>query len=100
MSAEVSYKKLGCYKDNRQQERPLSELLFTDRDETSPKYSGRKYTKENFNRRYLGDLVGRCASECKKLGYQVFGIEKFGIMLSLCDQLELYCAYIIANRSP
>ena len=78
VSAGTDYNKLGCYKDNWQEARPLAELLFTDRDETSPRYSGKKYIEKNFNRRYLDDLIQRCASQSKKLGYEVFGIENFG----------------------
>ncbi len=80
ISAEVlGYKRLGCYRDNWQEQRPLHHLLFTDRDESSPKYSGIKYTKENYDRRYVEYLVKRCETECKKFGYEVFGIEKFGM---------------------
>ncbi|RMX40186.1 hypothetical protein pdam_00016639, partial [Pocillopora damicornis] len=74
----IEYNKLGCYRDNWQEVRPLAELLFTDRNETSPRYSGKKYIRKNFNRLYLDDLIQRCASQSKKLGYQVFGIENFG----------------------
>ncbi|KAL9985029.1 hypothetical protein ACROYT_G007383, partial [Oculina patagonica] len=73
----LGYKRLGCYRDNWQEQRPLHHLLFTDRDESSPKYSGIKYTKDNYDRRYVEYLVKRCEAECKKFGYEVFGIEKF-----------------------
>ena len=78
VSAGVSYRKLGCFKDNGQRKRPLPQLLFTDRHYLSPVYSGRKFITESFDRSYLDDLVGRCASKCKQLGYDVFGIGKFG----------------------
>lgn len=78
VSAGIEYNSLGCYRDNWQEVRPLAELLFTDRNETSPRYSGKKYIRKNFNRLYLDDLIQRCASQSKKLGYQVFGIENFG----------------------
>lgn len=78
VSAGVSYRKLGCYKDNGQKKRPLPQLLFTDRLYLSPVYSGRKFIKESFDRSYLDDLVRRCASKCKQLGYDIFGIGKFG----------------------
>ena len=74
----MSYRKLGCYKDNGQKKRPLPQLLFTDRHYLSPVYSGRKFIKDSFDRSYLDDLVGRCASKCKQLGYDIFGIGKFG----------------------
>ena len=79
MSAKVGFKRLGCYKDNWQEHRPLPQLLFTDLDELSPLYSGKKYDKKNFDRSYLDDLVERCASKSKLLGYDVFGVEKFGM---------------------
>ena len=75
----LAYKRLGCYKDNWQEQRPLHHLLFTDRDESSSKYSGIKYAKEIYDRRYLDYLIKRCELECKKYGYEVFGIEKFGM---------------------
>lgn len=77
--ADVGYKRLGCYNDKEQEDRPLPELLFTDRDELSPVYSGQKYTKESYDRSYLDDLVERCALKSKKMGYTVFGIERFGM---------------------
>ncbi|CAH3034688.1 unnamed protein product [Porites lobata] len=77
VSAGVSYKKVGCYKDNGQKKRPLPQLLFTDRHYLSSVYSGRKFIKDSFDRSYLDDLVGRCASKCKQLGYDIFGIGKF-----------------------
>ena len=92
----MSYRKLGCYKDNGQKKRPLPQLLFTDRHYLSPVYSGRKFIKESFDRSYLDDLVGRCASKCKQLGYDIFGIGKFGkglmrrrLFLPLCVILFL-----------
>lgn len=90
MLAEVGYKKLGCYRDNWQEKRPLPHLLFTDRDELSPVYSGKKYIKEKFDRPYLDDLIERCAFKTKEFGYQVFGIERFGMndceIERICDQ--------------
>lgn len=74
-----AYKRLGCYRDNWQKQRPLHHLLFSDREESSPKYSGIKYTKDIYDQRYLDYLIKRCALECKKFGYEVFGIEKFGM---------------------
>nr|XP_058963214.1 mucin-2-like [Pocillopora verrucosa] len=81
----IEYNKLGCYRDNWQEVRPLAELLFTDRNETSPRYSGKKYIRKNFSRLYLDDLIQRCASQSKKLGYQVFGIENFASKSSSCS---------------
>ena len=77
--ADIGYKRLGCYNDKEQEDRPLPELLFTDRDELSPVYSGKKYTKENYDGPYLDDLVERCALKSRKMGYTVFGIERFGM---------------------
>ena len=85
-----AHKRLGCYRDNRQQQRPLHHLLFTDREESSPKYSGIKYTKEIYDRRYLDYLIKRCALECKKFGYEVFGIEKFGMNSNDCCYVWLF----------
>lgn len=86
----IEYNKLGCYRDNWQEVRPLAELLFTDRNETSPRYSGKKYIRKNFNGLYLDDLIQRCASQSKKLGYQVFGIENFAECYSGDGGLETY----------
>ena len=88
----MSYKKVGCYKDNGQKKRPLPQLLFTDRHYLSPVYSGRKFIKDSFDRSYLDDLVERCASKCKQLGYDIFGIGKFGkgVNETLHDSFSLY----------
>lgn len=91
----MSYKKVGCYKDNGQKKRPLPQLLFTDRHYLSPVYSGRKFIKDSFDRSYLDDLVGRCASKCKQLGYDIFGIGKFGKGVNETLTLSLFYVQVI-----
>ena len=77
----MSFKKLGCYKDNQQEgARPLPELLFTDLDTSSFLYSGTKYAKDIMDSFYLNDLVERCAVKTKDSGFIVFGIERVGMV--------------------
>ncbi|XP_029196438.2 uncharacterized protein LOC114961764 isoform X3 [Acropora millepora] len=76
-SAEVGYKKLGCYNDNDERfERPLSDLLFTDLDMSSSVFSGTQFTRDSMDSLYLSDLVERCALKTKEFGFAVFGIER------------------------
>lgn len=73
----VSFQRIGCYKEKTQKGRPLSDLLFTDRESSSSKWSGLKYAFQEFNA-YLPDLACRCAKATKVKGYTVFGLTNYG----------------------
>jgi len=74
----VQYEKLGCFKDSKVAPRPLADLILTDRDTSSPVYSGGKISWGTWNT-YLTDLVCRCAQKAAEAGiYQYFGIQNHG----------------------
>ena len=58
----ISYKDIGCFKDNGQIPRPLPELLFTDRDPKDVVYSGIPVHGQDFDA-YVTDLVCRYVLE-------------------------------------
>ena len=77
----ASYYKIGCYKDKSP--RPLPELLFTDRDKSSPKYSGHPVDWSNWNS-YLKQVVGRCAAAARDKDYEHFGVQFYGEQWTCC----------------
>ncbi|XP_078346389.1 uncharacterized protein LOC144631727 isoform X9 [Oculina patagonica] len=68
------YKKLGCFKAKSQ---PLDELLTTDRDKTSSKYSGERVIWKEYEA-YVHSLACRCAEATRKRGFKVFGLQNYG----------------------
>lgn len=78
VSCGASYLKLGCYNDKHARgHRPLSNLLFTDRDPKSYKFSGKRIDWENLDS-YMKDVVCRCAEQAKAQGYMFFGLQFYG----------------------
>lgn len=74
----VQYDKLGCFKDLKVAPRPLPDLILTDRDTTSPVYSGVSIDWGNWDT-YLTGLVCRCAQKAAEAKiYQYFGIQSHG----------------------
>lgn len=71
------YTKVGCFRDDMSNPRPLPELLFTDRDPSVKKYSNIPVDWQKWDS-YLKDLVCRCAKEAKVRNYQFFSIQFYG----------------------
>eukprot|EP00794_Sanderia_malayensis_P010860 gene10860-12015_t len=67
---------VGCYKDNNNP-RPLPELLLTDRDGTSPAFSG-QHTNWNTWDTYMPDFICRCAEKAATRKRVVIGIQNYG----------------------
>lgn len=81
VSCGASYLKLGCYIDKHARDhRPLPNLLFTDRDPKSLKFSGKHIDWENLDS-YMRDAVCRCAEQAKAQGYMFFGLQFYGIVV-------------------
>lgn len=73
------YLELGCYKDKHAKgRRPLPNLLFTDRDSKSQKFSGRHIDWGNLDA-YMYDVVCRCAEQANAQGYMFFGLQFYGM---------------------
>ncbi|XP_022796157.1 uncharacterized protein LOC111334628 isoform X1 [Stylophora pistillata] len=73
----TKFKKVGCFSDLQTSSRPMPELIFTDMDESSTKYSGNKAQLGELNT-YLSDLLCRCAELTQELGYEYFGVQNHG----------------------
>lgn len=71
------YTKVGCFRDDMSNPRPLPKLLFTDRDPSVKKYSNIPVDWQKWDS-YMKDLVCRCAKEAKVLNYQFFSIQFYG----------------------
>ena len=76
----MSFKLLGCYSDRQKQNgRSLPELLFTDRDKKSKKYSGIPLSEKWGDwDNYIEGLVCRCSKAAKEKLYSHFGIQYHG----------------------
>lgn len=80
MPAEACYtqfKNVGCYVDQQISPRPIPELIFTDINTSSPKYSGRQAHLGELDT-YLSDVLCRCAELVQELGYEYFGVQNHG----------------------
>ena len=73
----VKYNKLGCFKDDMKNPRPLPLLLFTDRDSKSPVYSNKEIDWKNWDT-YIKDLVCRCAKAAEEKKFSLFGLQNSG----------------------
>ena len=76
-ACKVTYHKLGCYKDNQKNPRPLPKLLQTDRDPKSAVYSTINIDWGKWDS-YISDLVCRCAEKAAENNYHFFGLQYFG----------------------
>ncbi|XP_078379184.1 uncharacterized protein LOC144662280 isoform X2 [Oculina patagonica] len=77
-SCSVPFTPVGCFNDNQQKHgRPLPELLITDRDMNSVKYSGIKVNWGEWDT-YMNDIICRCAKKAKEMKYSHFGIQNYG----------------------
>ena len=71
------FKNVGCFADKQILPRPIPELIFTDMNNGSLKYSGREAQLGELDT-YLGDVLCRCAEQAQELGYQYFGVQNHG----------------------
>lgn len=55
----------------------MQELIFTDMDTNSPKYSGIEAKLGELDT-YLGNVLCRCAEQAEELGYEYFGVQNHG----------------------
>lgn len=75
--AELGYRPLGCFDSKVKGTRGLNTLLFTDRDSSSPKFSGKTVQWNNWNN-YRKDILCRCARAARNAKLPVFGVEFYG----------------------
>lgn len=83
----VPFTPVGCFNDRQQQHgRPLPELLITDRDMKSHKFSGITVNWGEWDK-YLNDIVCRCAEKAKEKNYSLFGVQNYGKCIDTVDLL-------------
>ena len=73
----TQFKNVGCFADKQILPRPIPELIFTDMNKSSLKYSGIEAQLGELDT-YLGDVLCRCAVQAQELGYQYFGVQNHG----------------------
>ena len=73
----TQFENVGCYADKQLSPRPVPDLIFTDIDKDSPKYSGNEAKLGELDT-YLGDVLCRCAEQAQELGYQHFAVQNHG----------------------
>ena len=71
----VSYKTVGCYKDNGH--RPLPTEILNEKDKSSKNYDGKKIDWHNWDS-YMAGFACRCAAKAKERGWSVFGLQFYG----------------------
>eukprot|EP00795_Rhopilema_esculentum_P016916 gene16916-8404_t len=73
----VMFERIGCFKDKGKHPRPLPDLILTDRDPSSSKYSGQTINWKKWDT-YLPDFVCRCAKATAKEERNIFGLQFYG----------------------
>ena len=79
---EIKYRKVGCFKDDTKEPRPLPEMIMTDRDEESPVTSGKTIEWKAWDK-YVPDVVCRCAQKALDKKYSIFGIQSHGKLINI-----------------
>jgi len=95
----VKYHKLGCYKDDGKNPRPLPKLLLTDRDPKSPVFSSIRVDWGKWDS-YMSDLVCRCAEKAAENNYRFFGLQYYGKYFAISilgSILEFFHAVLAVN---
>ncbi len=95
---DIFFKKAGsgCYRDDKSPP-PLPELILTDRDSSSPVYSGKKVDYGNWDT-YMPDLICRCAEKAFSLKKPIFGLEFYGNLSALINNLIRILVNFLVNR--
>lgn len=73
----TQFENVGCYADKQLSPKPIPDLLFSDLDKESPKYSGNEARLGELDT-YLSDVLCRCAEQAQELGYTFFGVQNHG----------------------
>ncbi|XP_068751837.1 uncharacterized protein [Montipora capricornis] len=71
------FERIGCFKDNRQDPRPLPDYIMTDRDRSLAIYSGQSIDWRNWDS-YMPEFACRCAEIAKEKGHNTFGVQFYG----------------------
>ncbi|XP_031558859.1 uncharacterized protein LOC116295232 isoform X3 [Actinia tenebrosa] len=72
-ACDLKFIKIGCFKDDQIEPRPLPELLFNDRDGSS----GQEIDWKNWDK-YVDDITCRCAKAAAKNRFGYFALQFYG----------------------
>ena len=93
IGCNITYTKVGCFKDDRKKKRPLPDILFTDRDPSmKKKWSGYRIDWKNWDE-YIVDVVCRCANAANAKKYSYFSVQHYGDYFSV-----FACSFYIINN--
>lgn len=73
----LDFERLGCFRDNKQEPRPIPSYMMTDREPRLKIYSGQSIDWRNWDV-YLPEFVCRCAKLAKLKGHSTFGVQYYG----------------------
>lgn len=76
VGCDVSFKPLGCFKD-QQHQRALPYHIYNERDDSIDNYGGQMINWHDWEN-YLPAFICRCANRAKEHGYDLFGVQFFG----------------------
>lgn len=86
---DLDFERIGCFKDNKKNPRPLPQYLMTDRERRLEIYSGQSIDWRNWDV-YMPKFVCRCAEAAKKKGHNTFGVQYYGECWSGPDSEKTY----------
>ena len=73
----LDFERIGCFRDNKKDPRPLPEYIITDRERGLNVSSGRSIDWRNWDV-YMPDFVCRCAKKANEKGHSTFGVQFYG----------------------
>ena len=76
VGCDVSFKPLGCFKD-QQHQRALPYHIYNERDDSIDNYGGQMINWHDWEN-YLPAFICRCANRAKEHGYDLIGVQFFG----------------------
>eukprot|EP00794_Sanderia_malayensis_P003608 gene3608-4118_t len=95
----LKYKYVGCYLAPGHAPPQLKELLFTERDQSSPVWNGNLIDWYNWDT-YFPNLIKRCAEKAYGNGYKVFGLKHNGECYGDKSVTDAEAVFIAAMKQP
>jgi len=94
---DLDFERIGCFKDNKQNPRPLPDYIMTDRQKNLKIYSGQSIDWRNWDV-YMPQFVCRCAKLAKEKRHNTFGVQFYGECWSGLHGEETYAKIGVSNN--
>lgn len=93
----LDFERIGCFRDDKIDPRPLPDYIMTDREARLQIFSGQKIDWRNWDV-YLPEFVCRCANKAKEKGHTTFGVQYYGECWSGLHGEDTYAKLGLSNN--